>query len=78
MTIHSGGFRSSDPAEKIIAFYRSELTKQFGAVVDMPGSGGGGVFRIASGNEKDKMVTILVQAGGSGKQIVGIEVVSKD
>ena len=78
MTLHSGSFRSSDSAGKVLAFYRDALTKQFGAVADMPGSGDGGMFRIAAGNEKDKMVTILVQPGDSGEQIVGILVVSKD
>jgi hypothetical protein len=78
MTMHSGSFRSSDPADKILAFYRDALTKMFGAVGDMPGSGDGGMFRIASGNEKDKMVTILVHPGESGGQIIGIQLVSKD
>ena len=76
-TLHSGNFRSTDPQEKILAFYREALTKQFGTVGDMPG-GGEGMVRIASGNNADKQVTILVRPGDAGEQIVGIQVSSKD
>jgi len=78
MTLHTGDFRSTDSQEKILAFYRDALTKQFGGVADMPGSTDGAMVRIAAGNEKDKMVTIIVHPGDSGGQIVGIQVVSKD
>jgi hypothetical protein len=74
--MHSGNFRSTDAAEKIVAFYRDALTKQFGAAGDMPGSGDGGMYRIVATNNKDTQVTVLVRAGDSGEQIVGIQVVS--
>jgi hypothetical protein len=75
-TLHSGNFRSTDAAEKIVAFYRDALTKQFGAAGDMPGSGDGGMYRIVGTNNKDTQVTVLVRAGDSGEQIVGIQVTS--
>jgi hypothetical protein len=78
MTLHTGDFRSTDSQEKILAFYREALTKQFGAVADMPGTAQEGMVRIAAGNEKDKMVTIIVHPGDSGGQIVGIQVAAKD
>ena len=77
-TLHSGNFRSTDPQEKILAFYRDALTRQFGTVGDMPGGGDAGMVRIASGNGKDQMVTILVHPDESGGQIVGMQVASKD
>ena len=73
-TLHSGNFRSTDPQDKIVAFYREALTKQFGAVGDMPG--GEGIVRLVAGNQKDTQVTILIRAGDSGEQIVGIQVSS--
>lgn len=74
--MHSGNFRSNDPAEKIVAFYRDALAKQFGAAGDMPVSGEGGMYRIVATNNKNTQVTVLVRAGDSGEQIVGIQVVS--
>jgi hypothetical protein len=75
-TLHSGNFRSTDPQDKIVAFYREALTKQFGAAGDMPG--GEGMVRLVATNNADKQVTVLVRAGDSGEQIVGIQVTSKN
>jgi len=75
-TLHSGNFRSTDPQDKIVAFYREALAKEFGAAGDMPG--GEGMVRLVATNNVDKQVTVLVRAGDSGEQIVGIQVTSKN
>jgi hypothetical protein len=76
-TMHSGNFRSTDPQDKIVAFYREALAKEFGTAGDMPG-GGEGMVRIVATNNVDKQVTVLVRPGDSGEQIVGIQVTSKN
>jgi hypothetical protein len=76
-TMHSGNFRSTDPQDKIVAFYREALTKEFGAAGSMPSSGEGWV-RLVGTNNVDKQVTVLIRAGDSGEQIVGIQVTSKN
>jgi len=75
--MHSGNFRSTDPQDKIVAFYREALTKEFGAAGEMPG-GSEGMVRLVGTNKVDKQVTVLVRAGDAGEQIVGIQVTSKN
>jgi hypothetical protein len=76
MVLHSGNYRSSDKQEQILAFYRENLGKLFGAA-PTEGSMGEGIVGFNAGNET-MHVTVLVHTGDPGEQIVGIQVGSKD
>lgn len=75
-TLHSGNYRSNDRPEQIHAYFKEQLTRLFGERVS-DDTQGEGIVKLMGGDE-NRTVTVLIHAGDSGEQVIGIQVISKN